>query len=100
MNPKLFFRALFGETPIFMILIFIATFLYGNYYGFMSMSDMVGITGIIDGKLVLHNHGQIIKELTETEFLNYKAEEVRMSTANSMLFYGVGTGILYPTLKK
>ncbi|NOS92916.1 MAG: hypothetical protein HOP30_13410 [Cyclobacteriaceae bacterium] len=95
---KIFYKSLFGEAPTLVIIISVATFLYGNYYGWTY--NFEGITGIIDGKMVLHNHGQIIKELTEAEFLQYEAEHIRLTTSNSMMFYGVGTGILFPRLKK
>ena len=97
---KIFYKTLFGEAPTLMIIISIATFLYGNYYGWLTAFNYEGLTDTIDGKLVLHNHGQIVKELTESEFLQYKADEIKRSTANSMVFYGVGTGILFPRLNK
>ncbi|MEO7990567.1 MAG: hypothetical protein ABI663_13560 [Chryseolinea sp.] len=97
---KIFYKTLFGEAPILMIIISIAAFLYGNYYGWLTNFNYEGIPDIINGKLVLHNHGQIIKELTETEFLQYKADDIKNSTASSMMFYCVGTGILFPRLNK
>ncbi len=95
---KIFWLSLFGDAPTVVIIISLAVFLYGNYYGWTYSFE--GIAGIIDGKRVLHNHGQIIKELTDAEFLQYEAEQIRYSTSNSMTFYGVATGILFPRLKK
>ncbi len=97
---KIFYKSLFGEAPTLVIIISIVTFLYGNYYGWTHNFGFEGVTGIIDGKKVLHNHGQIIKELSETEFLQYEAEHIKLTTSSLMIFYGVGTGILFPRLKK
>lgn len=95
---KLFYKTMFGEAPALMIIVSIGTILYAYYFGWTH--SLEGVTSIIDGKLVLHNHGNIIEELSDAKFLQYKAEEIKLSTSNSMVFYGVGTGILFPRLKK
>lgn len=95
---KLLLKSLFGEAPNLVIIVAIATYIYGSYYGWTY--NFEGITGIIDGKLVLHDHGQIIRELSNDEFLQYKADEIRLKTSNSLIFYAIGTCILFPRLSK
>jgi hypothetical protein len=48
---------------------------------------------------VVHNHGRIIKELTEQEYLIEKSKELKAITAAHIFFLGMGTGILYPRKK-
>ena len=60
------------------------------------MISNFGLTGIIDGKYVGHNHGQIIKVLTEQEYLIEKSKELKAITAAHIFFLGMGAGILYP----
>lgn len=95
---KLLFKSLFGEAPNLVIMAAIAAYIYGTYYGWTFHFE--GITGIIDEKLVLHNHGHIIRELKTDEFLQYKAEEIRLKTSNLLIFYAIGTCILFPPLSK
>lgn len=97
-QAKLYYLSLFGDTPIYILAIAIVTFLYSNYYGLM-LASHEGMTEIIDGKLVLFNHG-IVRELTEIEFLQYKTNEIKMDTAKVMMLYGISSAILFPRLKQ
>jgi hypothetical protein len=95
LNPIKFWGTMFKGTPKWVLILAIASFIFGMINIGLMISDF-GVTGIIDGKYVIHNHGQIIKELTENEFMIAKSKELKVITAGHMLFLGMGTGILYP----
>lgn len=98
LNPIKFWGTMFKGSPKWVLVLAIAAFIFGMVNIGLMISNF-GLTGIIDGKYVVHNHGQIIKELTEQEYLIEKSKELKAITAVHMLFLGVGTGILYPRKK-
>jgi hypothetical protein len=98
LNPVKFWGTMFKGTPKWVLVLAIASFIFGMVNMGLMISDF-GVTGIIDGKYVVHNHGQIIRELTEQEFLIAKSKELKGITGAHILFLGMGTGILYPRKK-
>ena len=47
-----------------------------------------GVVSIVDGKKVMFNHGTIIKELSDTEYISLKTWQLRLqSVACVLLFY-------------
>jgi hypothetical protein len=89
---------MFKGTPKWVLVLAIASFIFGMVNIGLMVSDF-GVAGIIDGKYVVHNHGQIVRELTEQEFNIEKSKELKAITAAHILFLGMGTGILYPRKK-
>jgi hypothetical protein len=71
----------------------------GFFYAFINfaffMIGNIGTPDIIDGKFVLHNHGRIIKNLTEQQYHHYKALELRGFSGHWIAFYGIATAVLY-----
>lgn len=51
---------------------------------------------IVDGKYVLQNHGNIIREITMEEYDAFQANELRGFSGHWMAFYAFAAGILYP----
>jgi hypothetical protein len=98
LNPIKFWGTMFKGTPKLVIAFAIASFIFGMVNIGLMIGNF-GVTGIIDGKYVIHNHGQIIKELTKQEFMIEKSKELKAITAGHILFLGMGTGILYPRKK-
>lgn len=98
LNPIKFWGTMFKGTPTWVLILAIASFIFGMVSMGLMISDF-GVTGIIDGKYVVHNHGQIIRELTEQEFLIAKSKELKGVTGAHIFFLGMGTGILYPRKK-
>jgi len=98
LNPIKFWGTMFKGTPKWVLALAIASFIFGMVNIGLMISDF-GVTGIIDGKYVVHNHGQVMKELTEKEFMIAKSKELKAITAAHILFLGMGTGILYPRKK-
>lgn len=97
-NPIKFWGTMFKGTPKWVLVLAIASFIFGMVNIGLVVSDF-GVTGIINGKYVVHNHGQIVRELTEQEFVIEKSMELKAVTAAHILFLGMGTGILYPRKK-
>jgi hypothetical protein len=53
-----------------------------------------GTPGEIDGELVLHSHGRVLRKLTRDEFERHEAYVVRGFSGHWMLFYGAALLIL------
>jgi hypothetical protein len=98
LNPIKFWGTMFKGTPKWVLILAIAAFIFGMI-NFGVMIGNFGVTGIIDGKYVVHNHGQIVRELSEQEYLIEKSKELKVITAAHIFFLGMGTGILYPRKK-
>jgi hypothetical protein len=98
LNPIKLWGTMFKGTPKWVLVLAIASFIFGMVNIGLMVSDF-GVAGIIDGKYVVHNHGQIVRELTEQEFNIEKSKELKAITAAHILFLGMGTGILYPRKK-
>ncbi|MBR8536025.1 hypothetical protein KDU71_10685 [Carboxylicivirga sediminis] len=97
MTPKQFYGILFKSTPPAVVAISAFFFVYMaiNFILFMQAS-MAGTPDIIDGKYVLHNHGEIIRELTEAEYFKMEANTIRGFSGHWMAFYAVAMCILWP----
>ena len=96
-KPNDLIKVIFWDKPKILILITIACFVYAtlNFILFMAASEG-GVSSIMDGKFVLHNHGSIIRELTEVEYHKMKANEVRGFSGHWMAFYSVAMMVLWP----
>jgi hypothetical protein len=100
MNPVDMFKIMFKGTPTWLVYIAIGGFAYGIIHFLFFMSLGIGVTGIIDGQYVLHNHGDVIKTLTEGEYHQYKAKEMKLASGQSIIFYGMAAAVLYPFRKR
>jgi hypothetical protein len=95
MNPIEFFKIIFKETPTWMTIIAGAGFFYAFINFMLFIASQNGTPDIKDGQFILHNHGELIKTLTEQEYHHYKANEVRGFSGHWILFYGIATAFLY-----
>lgn len=95
MNPIGFYKIIFKETPTWMAILAGAGFFYAFINFMLFMASKGGTPSIKDGHYILQNHGQLIKTLTEQEYLHYKANEVRGFSGHWILFYGIATAVLY-----
>ena len=95
-NPLTFFKIIFKGTPIAIQLLAGASFIFAMVSFAYLMYSQPGVVSVIDGKKVLHNHGDIIKELTEQEYIEALAIESRQFVGHYLAFFGVGTAILWP----
>lgn len=91
-----FIKIIFRKAPAWLTIIAIGGFFYAfiNFIFFMNASN--GVPDIKDGQYILHNHGQLIKTLTEQEYHHFKANEVRGFSGHWLAFYGLAAAILFP----
>lgn len=50
---------------------------------------------IYDGQYILREHSTFIKYLTQTEYIHYKANDVRLATGHCLAFYAISLTMLY-----
>ena len=101
LNPYKFFKTIFKNAPIPVMIVILIFFAYTNlnFFLFIKISGG-GVPSIINGEYVLQSHGEIIKELTEPEYFKYKANLLRGFSGHWMLFYGFAMGVLWPPKKR
>ncbi len=99
MKPFGFFKIIFKETPTWLKTIAIGGFFYAIINFIWCFIFHLGIPDIWDGEYILHNHGQLIKTLTEQEYNHYKANELRGFSGHWLAFYGFAAAILFPSNK-
>lgn len=89
------------KPPVWLIVIAITGFIYGiiNFILFLKSSHL-GSPSIRDGQYILHNHGTLVKILTEQEYHHYKANEVRGFSGHWLFFYSIAATILHPFNKQ
>ena len=96
MNPITFVKVIFNGTPVWVIVLAVASWVFGMISFAYLMRYQPGVVDIIDGKKVLHNHGSIIKELSDEEYIEALAIQSRQFIGHYLIFFGVGTAILWP----
>lgn len=96
MNPLEFYKIIFRQTPTWLAVIAIGGLYYAGINFILFMTSQLGVPDIKDGQYILHNHGQLIKNLTEQEYHHYKANEVRGFSGHWLAFYGVAAAVLFP----
>jgi len=95
MNPVSFYKTLFKGTPPLLVITALAGFFYAMINFLLFMQSQTGVPDLREGQYILHNHGQLIKTLTEAEYHHYKANEVRGFSGHWIAFYGIATAVLF-----
>ena len=100
-SPKLFtpitgFRTFFKGVPRWLAIIAISGFIYAALNFAITAFAYPYSPGIKDGQYVLYNHSQIIKSLTEKEYISYTAAKSRLFSGHWFAFYGMAAALLYP----
>ena len=96
MNPIGFYKIIFRQTPTWLIIIAMGSFVYAFINFMLFMGSQSGVADIKEGQYILQNHGLIIKTLTEQEYHHFKANEVRGFSGHWLAFYGIAAAILFP----
>jgi hypothetical protein len=96
MNPFGFYKIVFKQTPNWLAVIAVGGIFYAFANFMLFMGSEIGTPDIEGKKYILHNHGQLIKTITEHEYHHYKANEVRGFSGYWIAFYGLAMAILYP----
>jgi hypothetical protein len=99
-NPFAIFRIIFRQTPTWLKVIAILGFFYAVINFIMFMATQSGVADIKDGQYILHNHGQLIRILTEQEYHHFKANELRGFSGHWLAFYGPAAAVLFPFSKQ
>lgn len=89
LGPKKdFWRKIFAPMPRWARYTIKAFFAYAiiNFALFFYLSQG-GVPDVRDGKYVLHNHGQVIRELSEDEYELQQAYVIRGFSGHWMIFY-------------
>lgn len=95
MNPMSFFKTVFKGTPSWLVIMSAAGFFYAMINFLLFMQSQTGVPALKEGQYILHNHGQLIKTLSEAEYHHYKANEVRGFSGHWIAFYGLATAVLF-----
>ncbi len=87
-SRKDFWRKIFAAIPRWARYTIKAFFAYAliNFALFFFLSEG-GVPDVREGKYVLHNHGQVIRELSENEYELQKAYVLRGFSGHWMVFY-------------
>ena len=98
--PKITIRNLgkyLNYTPKIVLIAPIFFMIYAgvNFYIFMMIGEGGG-PNIMDGKYVISNHGNIIREITAVEYQKFQANEIRGFSGLWMAFYTAAVAILFP----
>lgn len=99
MNPLAFYKNTFKGTPSVLIIIGVTGFIYAMINILLFMQSQTGVPTVKDGQYILHNHGQLIKTLTEAEYHQYKANEVQGFSGHWIAFYGMAMAVLFRFIK-
>jgi len=76
--------------PGWVFLVGVAVSIYAvlNFALFI-VSTQGGIPSIQDGKYVLENHGRLVREITQAEYVAFRANELRGFSGHWLVFYFV-----------
>jgi len=97
LKPKKdFWRNIFAAIPRWARYTIKAFFAYAiiNFALFFFLSRD-GVPDVRDGKYVLHNHGQVVRELSENEYEWQKAYVIRGFSGHWMVFYLVSAIVFW-----
>lgn len=95
-NPTVMFKAMFANTPGWMIALALGGFGYAMINFFLFMTSDQGEAVMESGRYILERKGHFIRELSLEEYTKQKANTVRGFSGHWILFYGIATAILYP----
>lgn len=93
-------KTIWQSTPRAITLLVVAGWLYGFSQFPLGIGKLPGTPDIRQGKYVLHNRGMDVQEISQAEFHQYKAYQLRSFSAVWIVFYGVGAVVLYPFKKR
>lgn len=93
-------KTLYKESPKYLIGIVSILYIYAILNFILFMGTMEGGPSIRDGKYILSNHGNIIRELSFEEYQLYRRREVKGFSGHWMLFYSAALLLSNPFRKK
>lgn len=91
-----FIRKLTGDAPVWLRTMAISSIVFMCINFLLFFLTRNGSPAIMKGEFVLHSHGNVIRILTEREYLHYRANELRGFSGLWLGFYGLAAAILFP----
>ena len=100
-EPKDTWTAVTGNAPRWMKVLAGTLFAYAffNFFFTIFVLNEGGVPSIVHGQKVIHDHGNIIRVLTDEEYEKHRAYSVRTSSGHWMAFYAVAMMVLYTGIK-
>lgn len=97
-NP---FRGLTQYVPgkAIAIGVLLLIYIWINFIVFMAKSDG-GVPDIWEGAYVLHNHGKLLKNISEAEYIGYKSNQLRGFSGHWLAFFYMPMVYFYFRAKK
>jgi hypothetical protein len=88
-------------SPGWMRALSMMLFLYAifNFFYTVFVLNEGGVPSELNGKKVLHNHGKIIAELSDSEYKKHQAYGVRTFSGHWMCFYALAMTMLYSKIR-
>lgn len=82
-------KLIFQQVPVWLrgVLGIFGAYVFFNFFFTIFVLQEGGVTGVIDGQYVLHSHGEIIRELTEAEYIKHEGYGIRIFSGHWMAFY-------------
>jgi hypothetical protein len=74
---------------------FLFLYVFFNFFFTGLVLQKSGVPDIIDGRKVLHNHGKVIKVLSDEDYYKHQAYSVRLFSGHWLLFYYLITVMFY-----
>jgi len=101
-NRKDFWKIATRNAPRWMKFLSVALFVYAFFNFFFTgfVLSEGGVPSELDGRKVIHNHGKVIRELSDEEYEMHQAYTVRGFSGHWMIFYAVGMMVLYSKMKE
>ena len=99
---KDFWKLATRNAPGWMKVLSTALFAYAfiNFFITIFVLNEGGVPSEINGQKVIHNHGNVIRELTDNEYETHQAYNVRTFSGHWMIFYAMGMTVLYSRMKE
>ncbi|MBA5629308.1 hypothetical protein [Moheibacter lacus] len=94
-NFENYFKSKFSGNLFWIPVVLLIFFIYNFINFFVGIFYSVGTPDVWDSKYVLHDHGKLIKEITENEYLLERTKEVKMFSSFWIMFSGLAIAILY-----
>lgn len=90
-----YFKEKFSGKYSWVPIVLVGLFIYNFINFFWSYSQYLGSPDVWDGKYVLHDHGRLIKEVTEKEYRLERTKEIKLFSSIWTFISGLATAILY-----
>lgn len=97
LNPLRKINRLIRDAPLWLRTLAITSIVFMILNFLVYILTQHGTPSIMKGEFVLHARGNVIRILTEKEYLHYRGNELRGFSGYWLGFYGLAAAILYPS---